>query len=361
MSSRSKLREIINNPIILKKIINNLPLNIEGTRDLTNLSVWWILNKIDKQRLIHLIEQCEWINCYEIPPQIKRELKRIWIKIIRFIDSIWTHQKAYIENWEKNELASKMKIPWIALEYFLIDTITRLYKKRKIKVNAEKWPSELEWKKIDFILNYENIKLWIQLTLSEWSIVARKQKELSEKVYKIEADSWEQKEVLSISSKYIPDAPVLMIINSETSRQAHNNNILLTAFNKWQKNWFNTWWPTRYLWKDTQEELNKIWLSFPYVIDIALKFIKTIYNKWDINRYREKAINNLHLTYDWDKLKISFFDTEEKWNKDSKFMYSIEIFITSKLLKKIWVRRNLVELKNQKTLSNMKKRASFKK
>jgi hypothetical protein len=39
-----------------------------------------------------------------------------------------------------------------------------------------------------------------------------------------------------MSQKYIMDVPVFMIINSEISRQAYNNGILLKAFEKWQKN-----------------------------------------------------------------------------------------------------------------------------
>jgi hypothetical protein len=134
-----------------------------------------------------------------------------------------------------------------------------------------------------------------------------------------------------------------MIINSEISRQAYNNGILLKAFEKWQKNWFPNWWPSLYLDPKIQKELKKIWFSLPNTINKWLNFIKDIYEKQEQWKYQEAKINNLHLVYNWDKVKVSFFNKEKYWEKKSNFIYSIEIFITDKLIQKLGIVQKIID------------------
>jgi len=340
MSSKENIKNILEKTETLDMIIDNLPVSTDNIVDTTNLSVWWILNKEDKENLLKLLYYYEDskldLQAEEIEPILKKEIKKIWIKMLRFIDSLWTHRKSKINNWEKSKLLHNMTIPWIALEYFLIDSISRLYNNSKVQV--EKWPSDLEWKKVDFVLNcYENLKLWIQLTLSEWSSINEKRNDIYNLRNNINDLLWLKNQEKHMSSKYIVDAPVFMIINSETSRQTHNNNILLIAFKKWQESWFPAWWPSVYLEQKIQKELKKIWFSLPSTISKAMIFIKEIYKKWETWKYQEIKINNLHLVYDWEKIKVLFFNKERYWKSKSNFIYSIEIFITDKLVEKLWV------------------------
>lgn len=352
MHSKENISEIIKNPNILERVIESLPVSLENTRDITNLSVWWILNQEDKENLLRLLDYYDDIQNdleEDIDPNLLREFKKIGIKIIRFIDSIWTHKKVYLKKWENNELKHKMRLPWVALEYFLIDSISRLYESESEKPIVVKWPSELEWKKVDFILNtHKNIKIWIQLTLSEWSSISKKKSEMHNSRININKDDWIKKQEKLMSSKFIIDAPVFMIINSDISRQTYHNWILLTAFNKWEENWFPSWWPSIYLEEKIQKELKKIWFSVPHTTNIALDFIKNVYEKWDPKKYQELKIKNMYLVYDWDKVKISFFKKEKDWTKKSNFIYSIEIYITDILLKK------LLEKKDNDTIENKK-------
>lgn len=347
MSSKDNIQNILKNPQIFERIVENLPVSIENTRDITNLSVWGILHKTDKENLLRLLDYYEdkKNNLEEdIDRNLIREFKKIWVKIIRFIDSLWTHKKSNLKTLKNSELIHKMTIPWVALEYFLIDSITRLYYWHNQQVQIEKWPSELEGKKIDFILKiYANLKLWVQLTLSEWSSINKKRGEIHKVRTNIEQKEWTLKQEKLMSSKYIIDVPIFMIINSEISRQTYNNGILLTAFNKWKEDWFLSWWPSTYLEQKIQKELKKIWFSLPITTKKALDFIKNIYENWDKNKYQEQKINNLHLVYDWDKVKVSFFNKEKYWAKKSNFIYSIEIFITDKLIQKLEIEQKIID------------------
>jgi hypothetical protein len=258
MSSRTHIKEILINNQTITRIIHNLPVSIDEARDITNLSIWWILNNIDKENLLRLLElkNSDSNVLQDISPEVLREYKKIWIKIIRFIDSLWTHKKTCIENWANNQIYHNMKIPWVALEYFLLDAIKRFYPQKNDFIEAEKWPSELEWKKVDFVLNlYRNLKLWIQLTLSEWSLINKKRNDVHNTREYINNTEWQKKQEKLMSSKYIPDVPILMIINSDTSRQAYHDNILLKAFEVWKQDWFPNWWPGKYLSPKIQKEL----------------------------------------------------------------------------------------------------------
>lgn len=361
MNSRNNINKILSSAETLERILTTLPTSIEDTKDITNLSVWWILNKTDKNNLLRLVsyfkKKKKWLlieDYEEYDPIFKRELIKIWIKLVRFIDSIWNSENYSLWYLDISKLHNKMDIPWNALEYFLIDQIIRINKKSINKVKVEKWPSELEGKKVDFMLNTaKNIKLWIQLTLSEWYKIPKKQKELSISAYKIESDLWEKKWKKGMSSKFIPDVPVLVIVNSELSKEAYNNDILSIAFNKWKENWFKSWWPSQYLSENIRKELAFISLNLSENIEEAFKFIKAIYlhNQINIDKIHEKQIGNLHIIYDsWNKVIISYYDRDKNWKLKSHFTYSIEIFITSKLLKKLWIKKHLVMLKNIKAL-----------
>ena len=82
------MKRLIN---ILERIIESLPVSIENTRDMTNLSVWGVLNEQDKENLLRLLDYYEdkKNNLEEnIDSNLLREFKKTGIKIIRFIDSI---------------------------------------------------------------------------------------------------------------------------------------------------------------------------------------------------------------------------------------------------------------------------------
>ena len=103
----------------------------------------------------------------------------------------------------------------------------------------------------------------------------------------------------------------------------------------WQRDWFPSWWPSIYLCKEKQKKLEEISLSLYDTIKTALDFIKEIYERWEQDEYWEQQIKNIYLIYNWDDLEISFYKNEEDWRTESNFIYSIEIFITNKLIEKL--------------------------
>ncbi|NDK08579.1 hypothetical protein EOM39_05060 [Candidatus Gracilibacteria bacterium] len=332
MHSKENIRTILNNTTILERIIKSLPVSIEHTRDLINLSVWGILNEQDKENLLKLLDYYNNSDSSDesISPDLLREIKKVGIKIVRFIDSIGTYRKNYLKKGEKNELLFKMRNPGIALEYFLIDMISRLYEQDK-KTRIEKGPNELESNKIDFILDSHNIKFGIQLTLSEGSSISSKKRDLYKERENINNGIVNN----GVSNNFSSDVPVFMIINSKTSKQAYHNNILLIAFQNWMNDGFPMGGPSIYLEKPIQKELKKIGFTLPKTLEKTISFIKEIYINGDKNKYQEQQINNMHLVYDGEKLKVSIFSKEKYGLNKTNFVYSVEIFITEKLIEKL--------------------------
>lgn len=347
MSSRENIKNLLKRPETLYRIVDSLPVSIDDIRDMVNLSVWGIISKKDKKILHRLLEYYEVeknfdeeefdeedlddedFNEVNFDPTLIREYKKIWIKILRFIDSLWTHKRTFIES----RMLHMIWISWIALEYFIIDSISRLYKDKKLKI--EKWPDELEWKKVDFILNHDGIKLWIQLTLTKLRNQNKKRNEIRNVRNIMNNHKWLENEKKQMSSRYINDVPVLMIINSKISEQTHNNDILWVAFKKWQKNWFPFWWPSVYLSQDNQEELKEICNSLYSTIKTAFDFIRNQYEKWNQDEENEQQIGNMHLIYNKSELEISYYSVKNDWENEPNFIYSLEIFITEKLIKKL--------------------------
>lgn len=326
ISSRENLNWLLTKPIKLKRLLSYLPLSVSYLRDITNSEVWWILTTDDRKWLEQVLE-----NNIE-SPGVRRELKRIWIKLIRFIDSIWTQKQSHLSSTGRNTLLHMLKTPWIALEYFIIDILNRKHLESDIKI--EKWPSEIEAKKIDYIITIRKlIKLWFQLTASEWSCYQEKKRELREKQSNYNSRVFVNWMRNRISINAMPDAPVLMVVNSSLSRKSTKEWILHSAFKEWMDNWFQNWWPSQYLWWEELKELQLIWESLPELIDLALAKIKELCNAKKVVRLEKW---NLVYIFKDNRLKISFYKEWEKIPKN--FMYSIEIFITYALLKKLWIK-----------------------
>lgn len=338
-NSKDNIRHICKNPEILIRIINFLPESLSKTIDYTNTNVWWVLNIKQKKSLLKAID--EYKETWNLTKD--KQIRKMLVNTIRFIDSLWSYKKSRIEDGEKNILFNNMKDPWKSLEYFLIDEIKRINRRKKEdKIKIEKWPIWLEACKKDFILTHKNIKFWIQLTLSEKACINKKRNELKANWEMCNTKWWEEKEMKKMSSRFISDCPALFIINSSLSKEATQLNIIEECFWDWKDEWFNSWWPKMYLRKKLKDELNEVWKSVNDVLDNIIIFLKEVYEKWDIYKYTEKKVKNLHIIYDWDNIKISYY----RKKKNREFIYSLEVFISDNLLRKIWIPEILINKKN---------------
>ncbi len=337
MSSKENIKYLLSDSEVLENIINDSIISIDDNRDLINLSVWWIITKQDKYDLLRLLDyyKNKKSNTEEsIDPNLLREFKKIWVKIIRYIDSIWKPEK-YM--WSK---ISRISIfPGLELEYLLIDSLSRLHKDKKIKI--EKWPNELDWKKIDFILNQDGIKLWVQLTLTILKNQNKKRAEVRNVRNNMNNKKWNRKQKESLSSRYISDAPLLMIIDPNMSKTTYKNRLNPdNVLKDWQRDWFPSWWPSPYLCKEKQKKLEEISISLYDTIKTAFNYIKEIYERWEQDEYEEQQIKNMYLIYNWSELEISYYKNEQDWRTEENFLYSIEIFITDKLIEKLLANHN---------------------
>ncbi len=229
--------------------------------------------------------------------------------------------------------------PGLELEYLLIDSLSRLHKDKKIKI--EKWPNELDWKKIDFILNQDGIKLWVQLTLTILKNQNKKRAEVRNVRNNMNNKKWNRKQKESLSSRYISDAPLLMIIDPNMSKTTYKNRLNPdNVLKDWQRDWFPSWWPSPYLCKEKQKKLEEISISLYDTIKTAFNYIKEIYERWEQDEYEEQQIKNMYLIYNWSELEISYYKNEQDWRTEENFLYSIEIFITDKLIEKLLANHN---------------------
>lgn len=337
ISSRSILNWILNDPKKLLLLLSSIPVSTDTISDEVSLKVWWIINEEEKYHLNLLLDYFknikEWLsNNLALNKELKKIYTIMWIILLRFIDSIWTQDEEELKkSWKRNKLYANMCIPWKALEYFIIDALNR--EKKDTKVVIEKWPIGNERQKVDFLVTQGGIKLWVQLTSQLiWpahKIIYSKRNSLirNQGFYN---DKNKEIQLAKMSIKSIPDVPVLMIVNSRLSKNAFKKRILFTAFKRWWNDWFLNWWPSKYLDFESKKELKTIWESLPKLIKSAFWFIKEHYGEWN----NTKSVNEWNTKFELnsDKLKVSYLDSE------GNFMYSIEIFITYALLKKLWIK-----------------------
>lgn len=306
------------------KALNPENFNISKTFNEFALKIFWVITQ--KQfNLLNSYVKWDLINNHKL----KREAQKIGIRLLRILEN---SEKYKIKiDFDKENIVNKN--PWLALEYFIVEIVSRLHNYNWIKI--EKWPAELEPNKIDFVLTKDRIKYWIQLTTVESSEIYKKTGDITALCWY--CNSWELDKVLKwkISSQFIPDVPILMVVNSYISRLTNHNWILGIAYSKWKENWYNKT-PTYYISnKHAREELYQIWLSLPNMISEWVKFIKANYSDQKI---KEQRIWNLWFYFDWkDNLKISYYSQNPNDKNVQEFIYSIEIFITKKLLRKLWI------------------------
>ncbi|MDD5769447.1 MAG: hypothetical protein PHE25_00620 [Candidatus Gracilibacteria bacterium] len=265
--------------------------------------------------------------------KLKREAQKIGIRLLRILQE---HKGNKINiNFDQSNLFRSR--PGVALEYFIIELVSRLHKSNGVKI--EKGPEELEPNKMDFVITKEGIKYGIQLTTVESIHIREKNRDI--KKLRGYCNSGVMVRYLKgkISTHFIPDVPILMVVNSHISRLANRNGVLGLAYARWKKNGYkNT--PDYYISnKHARAELKEIGLSLPNVIGEGVKFIKARY--WE-QKIAEQRMGNLIFSFNGrNNLKISYYSQSLSNTDKQEFIYSIEIFITTKLLKKLGIKHIL--------------------
>lgn len=324
-----------------RKTLWQIPISSRETIDKVNKKIWWVIRKSDFENLREY-----WIWEKELKKEIKIECKETVVSLLRVLSSISTW---YIQN----NLLEKFSNCWVALEFFLIDKLMRKNKKNHA-INFEKWPLEFDAGKIDFLTKYNTnlgrIIIGNQLTTTESKWINTKYNDVREAWIRLDRQSWRIKDK-TFSSNQIPHIPSLFIINSHTSREVNkgvngNNNILKQAYIQWKKWGFKTWWPSQYLEKEIQDELNIIGVSYPKIVTEFINFVQK--NNLEkphmyIIKYRDSII---HMKYDSENAEFEWsFFKEKKWWEE--FIYSVKFYITNKFLRVLNIPKNIIRKSNE--------------
>lgn len=343
----SKLIQIFKKKSIRHKFLKNLISS--NSQDSISTIVFSVLSWEEKQNLRILLTNSNPKS--KLSPIVFRETKRNLIKILRIISSFETDWSKASKIDLKKSFDWKMKTNWVALEYFIIDSILRWNPDFKI----EKWPLELEWNQIDLVHIDKTNHYWIQITTTEEKNIWKKYTDMKDLQFSI--DSWwefkyswkESDEKIrynnknklikeNFSWKYIPDAPILFVLNSYTSRKVMNrkNNILWNAFNEWWKDKYPFWWPSIYLEEKIQEELIFIQKSYREVFE---EFNKLLLEKKKLQKTKDykfdlKTIEGeVYVEINPSEKKVIFTCFPKNWD-NWESIYKLHFYLTKKLLDK---------------------------
>ncbi len=322
--------------------LNSIKTTRSNTRDMVNEILWWVITKRDLKKLKNF-----WLKKEIQDKKTRKICKKIWIKLIRVLSSI--------SSWNiRNNIEQKLKNPWVALEFFLLDKLIR-EKIWSSSIRYEKWAEEFDQEKIDFLstytLNDKKIIIWNQLTTTKSKRIKNKVVEVERVRDKIDSKEWiVSKNDFSITQ--IPDLVSLFIINSKTSEilnsWEYKNNILKQAYIRWKEEWFKKWWPSKYLDKEIENELKTISKIYSEILDWFVEFITN--KKLDKNiKTTIKNRNIWEMSINYDSIESQYKVLFYKINKnEKKFIFSISFYITNKLLKKVWREETLESIKRKK-------------
>lgn len=325
----------------LQVLLWNFPLSDEILFEYNrvNTIVWWILSHEQK---VEIYKYFMWI-----PWHVEsKEVKKLILDVAHFIkNTIINSYSKSSGNLSSNiyEIISKNK--WIALEYFILDSLLRNW------VNADKWSPNLDHNKIDFLTELDWIFFWNQLTFVD-DVDKKWQKSTYLNNLSVEIDSqthkksgyynlscWSKKYHLNdnnFSIKSLPDIIVFFVINSAFSRELSKSNLLSNAYLEWEISWYNDSWPSIYLENYIQCELDIIWKTYKEWINIFLNFIKNLDN---LNRTKQFIVDSNWWFFiskyspDTKSFELSFYKSLENWKE---FIYSLNFYLTNKFLKKVW-------------------------
>ena len=309
-----------------KHFEDSITISTENVIDHFLISLWWVVGK----------EQYRTLN------QINTLKSPLVTSYIKFISSrIHNINKLYRMHESINKTFMNS---WVALEYFLMDSIHR-NNQFNDNLSIQRPSIEIDELWIDFSIKSGNHKYGIQLSYrdQEDEIIIDKY----DKTQWIATDinKWRSEiNNFKTSPRNYIDMPILMIINSNSSKKIHNSvknedwNILFQAFQKWEKEWFKSDWPSMHLDKDIQEEFKVISTSLQQWLKLFKSFIK----KWDLSKTKNVLHNYDNGKYTFSlwyspvnkNVKVIFFKKDDNSTSDS-FIYSLDFFVTDKFIQKL--------------------------
>ena len=332
----------------------------------TNRRVWWIMTK---KEVLHIDALLSWKKA-KITPQ-KNTISTSIREILTLASSLAHYYESDdLGNWYQwnilDKIEQEMLNPWLALEFFLIDTLTRF---STWDVKISKSPREFDLRhKIDICSHLsrtpEPINLGIQLTTAEspqsWKRKEREMKDITTSIdrKKIRARlKWHK-------TSLIPHSAVLMIINWLLSKELNKkrgkgeSNILREAFKKWRKKWCPNPWPISELPYKLKKQLHYIWGNFEEVLDEIHSFLL---KKENLNKdtpyflWKETRKHWYYIEYNSKEKTIEILvktAVRKEQIRDKKpngkivyiqkniypegFDYSLKLFITEDILKALW-------------------------
>lgn len=325
------------------------------------LNIFWVLSWKQKENIRILLTNTNPEK--KLNPEVLRESKKIASKIIRIISSLSSDGfNIWNTNIEK-KINQIMKTWGNALEFFIL---WALIENKTDKDNIfEKWPIEFDWNKIDFLHKKWNLKFWIQLTTTESKNIWRKKEDMHNLQFAIDNDwnfpttkksflpekDWSLKNKTprnklnkkNYSPYYLPDISVLLVINSEISREINSdNNLLYDTYIKWKTNKFDSRNPNKYLPENIKNELDFISKTYFIVIE---KFLELVKNNDKI--FKKMKNFKFSLWELWETIVSIIPETKTinficfpYWKSSNEAIYNLEFYLTEKFIKKIRQKEN---------------------
>lgn len=331
--------------------------------DKTSSDVWGILSQ----------EQI-----WEIQQYLNWEITELWSKtqksmthFLEVVSSILWHP-GNLHRDISRLIHSMMNNPWLALEYFLADSIARFWQKKvwdtwdiNVEMSSRKAPLEFDRKhKVDLLtqanIDGEIFKFWVQVTTSRSPRIDKKESEMSELLEKIDTP-WNIFEWKTFDDFCMIDSALLMIVNGDVWKHINGEwkSDLKDAFERWNDRGFSTGGPIQHIKNHTLKKwINVIWGTYPFAVYEIIKFLK----KWKkesstwLTIVRETEKERYYLEYNREKNTIEVSVRRKKkitkkikktdgkisiihdYTFPDEFDYSLKLFLSKKLLDRFGIR-----------------------
>lgn len=317
-------------------------LELLGTLDDIKLQILWVLEiSWDKKELLDLIDD------YNKNKENKNELRKIWIKIIRLIFRLKTSFDKQNQSLKKVKLSDDVKNivrwyytneeNWNLIESLLIERI--LIDSLETKdINLILTPDLLDHKKIDFILRImwdNDLKIWTQVTFTNWKHKKRKFTETENLAYEIddetidnphEAPIYNSIKFKNLKPTYNPDLISFISISDKFWKEItwSDKQRLKKSFSaKLEKDYIKSLQDSL---KDYEQELFRD-LSVWYIL--ASKEIKTYLETWELKNQISIPNSDYVININNNSSNI-FAKLEFNWFVLAEFTF----FITNKSISK---------------------------